>query len=209
MYSINFSKENTNFSLNLNYNGANSYLFVNGKENHKFTAKYWEINPYELCLRNTSKNWSVNNMKKTGLVLIMMLFQIHKVVHIKMFKFIKQIFVSTLMFFRSLPSVNPLECVSMNNEKCTRPETVTLNSNDHLFCSGSCNDINYPHAWICVPDIVKNLNVKVFNLLSRTDETRHIKWHETYKCEWKYGENVFNNKQILNKDKCRCECKES
>ena len=41
------------------------------------------------------------------------------------------------------------------------------------FC-GSCNNINYPYAKICVPDAVKNLNVKVFNLMSRTNEARHI-----------------------------------
>ena len=41
-------------------------------------------------------------------------------------------------------------------------------------CSGSCNNINYPYAKICVPDVVKNLNVKVFNIISRTNETRDI-----------------------------------
>ena len=59
-----------------------------------------------------------------------------------------------------------------------------------------------------VPDVVKNLNVKVFNLMSRTNETRYIEWHETYKCDCKFGENVCNNKQSWNKNKCRCECKE-
>ena len=67
MYSINFTKENTKFCLNLHYNGASSHLFVNGKEIHKFTAKDSEINPYELCLGKMSKDWSVDNMKKTGL----------------------------------------------------------------------------------------------------------------------------------------------
>ena len=67
MYSINFTKENTKFCLSLHYNGANSYLFVNGKEIHKFTAKNSEINPCELCLVNISKDRSVDNMKKTGL----------------------------------------------------------------------------------------------------------------------------------------------
>ena len=60
----------------------------------------------------------------------------------------------------------------------------------------------------CVPDVVKNLNVKVFNLMSRTNETRHIEWRETCKCECKFGENVGNNKQRWNKNKCGCECKE-
>ena len=49
-------------------------------------------------------------------------------------------------------------------------------------CSGSCNNINNPYAKICVPNVIKNLNVKVFNLMSRTNETRQIRWHETCKC---------------------------
>ena len=44
---------------------------------------------------------------------------------------------------------------------------------------GGSNNINYPYAKICVPDIIKNLNVKAFNLMSRTNETRFIEWHET------------------------------
>ena len=42
----------------------------------------------------------------------------------------------------------------------------------NVFC---CNNINYPYAKICVPDVIKDLNVRVFNLMSRTNETRHIK----------------------------------
>ena len=51
---------------NLHYNRANSYLFVIGKEIHKFTAKYHEIVPNNLCLGNVSKDFSASNMKKTG-----------------------------------------------------------------------------------------------------------------------------------------------
>ena len=51
----------------MHYNGANSYLFVNGTEIIKFKAKDSEINPYELCLGNISKDWSIDNMKKTRL----------------------------------------------------------------------------------------------------------------------------------------------
>ena len=49
------------------YNGANSYLFVNGSEIIKFKAKDSDINPYELYIGNISKDWSVDNIKKTGL----------------------------------------------------------------------------------------------------------------------------------------------
>ena len=53
--------------MSLHYNGANSYLFVNGTEIFKFKAKDSEITPYPLCLRSISKDWSVDNMKKSGL----------------------------------------------------------------------------------------------------------------------------------------------
>ena len=93
-----------------------------------------------------------------------------------MFRFVKRIFGSAMMFFGySLSSANPLECASMNNQEWkVRFEIVNVNSNDPLFfpfsirtskCSGSCNYINDPYAKLCVPDVVKNLNVKVFNLM--------------------------------------------
>ena len=66
MYSINFTKKNTKFCLSLHYNGANSYLFVNGTEIHKFKAKDSKIVPYSLCLGNISKDWTNDNTKKTG-----------------------------------------------------------------------------------------------------------------------------------------------
>ena len=88
------------------------------------------------------------------------------------------------MFFGSLSSLNPLECVSLNNQKCkVRPQIANVNSNEPLSypfsikvskCHGSCNNINDPYTKLCVSDVVKNLNVKVFNLMSRTNETRHI-----------------------------------
>ena len=68
-------------------------------------------------------------------------------------------------------------------------------------CSGSCNNINYPYGKIWFPDVVKNLNVKVFNLMSRINDTRFKEWHETCKCECKYGANICNNKQCWNKNK--------
>ena len=76
-------------------------------------------------------------------------------------------------------------------------------------CKGSCNTINDPYAKICVPDQVKDTNVKVFNLMSRTNETRHIKWRKTCKCICRQdAASICNNKQRWNDDKCRCECKE-
>ena len=132
-----------------------------------------------------------------------------------MFGFVKQIFISTMMLFGcNVPSVNSLKCISMNNQEGkVRPQNVNVNSEEHVFfpfsikkskCSGSCNNINDPYAKLCVPDVVKNLNFTAFNLMSRTNKTRHIQWHETCKCKCSPDVNVCNNKQHWNKDKCRC-----
>ena len=67
MYSINFTNTNEKFCLSLHYNGANSYLFVNGTEIYKFKAKDSKIVASPLCLGNISKNWSTDNMLITGL----------------------------------------------------------------------------------------------------------------------------------------------
>ena len=67
MYSINFTEHNKKFCLSLHYNGANSYLFVNGKEIHKFKVKDSEVLATPLCLGNISKDWTIDNMKSTGL----------------------------------------------------------------------------------------------------------------------------------------------
>ena len=77
-------------------------------------------------------------------------------------------------------NVNPLECVTMKNRNCKiRTKIIDINSNELLFylfsvslnkCSGSCNNINDPYAKLCVPDLAKNINVKVFNLMSRNNE---------------------------------------
>ena len=67
MYSINFTKTNTKLCFSLHYNEANSYLFVNGTEIYKFKAKDSETVANPLCLGNISKDFSVDDMKKTGL----------------------------------------------------------------------------------------------------------------------------------------------
>ena len=135
-----------------------------------------------------------------------------------MFRFIKKIFLKGLTVLSSSTSATPLSCISMNNQECkVRLEIINVNKDEPVFyvftiktskCSGSCNNINDPYAKMCVPDVVKNLNVKVFNLMSRTNETRHIEWHKTCKCKCRLDANVCNNKQRWNDDKFRCECKE-
>ena len=132
-----------------------------------------------------------------------------------MFVFIEKIFYIGSLFLSSLVSTTSLNCISMKNQECkVRPEIINVNSNEPVFypfsiktskCSGSCNNINDPYAKICVPNVIKDLNVKVFNLMSITNETRHIKWHETCKCKCKLDASVCNNKQRSNNNKCQCE----
>ena len=135
-----------------------------------------------------------------------------------MFVFIKKILCIRTLFLSSLVSTTPLSCVSMKNQECKiRPKIVDINSNNPIFypfsikinkCSGSCNNINNPYANICVPDVIKDLNGRVFNLMSRTNEIRFIKWHETYKCICRLYEIICNSKQRWNENKCMCEFKE-
>ena len=66
-YLIDFTENNKKFCLSLHYNGANSYLFVNGTEIVKFKPKDSQIAVTPLCLGNISKEFSVDDMKKTGL----------------------------------------------------------------------------------------------------------------------------------------------
>ena len=140
-----------------------------------------------------------------------------------MFIFIKKIFYIGSLYLSTLVSASPLNaiplsCISLKNQECkVRPKIADIISNKPIFypfsikinkCSGSCNNINNPYSKICVPDTVKDLNVRVFNLMSRTNETRHIKWHKTCKCICRLDKIICNSKQGWNENKCRCECKE-
>ena len=118
-----------------------------------------------------------------------------------MLDLLKSVFFTAMMFFGcNLSSVNSLKCISMNNQECkVRSEIVNATSDEPIFfplgiktskCSGSCNNINDLYAKLCVPDAVKNVNLKVFNLMSRTNRTRDIKWHETCKCKCRLDASV-------------------
>ena len=94
---------------------------------------------------------------------------------------------------------------------------INISSNGPLFylysvkihkCSGSCNNMNGPYAHLRFPNVFKNINVKVFNLISRTNKTRHTKQHGTCKCKCRLDASVYNNRKRGNNHKCRCKCKE-
>ena len=108
--------------------------------------------------------------------------------------------------------VNALECVSVINQKCMpRPKILDVNEGvgEALFypcnvlvnkCSGSCNTLDDPMARICVPNIIKNVNIKIYNFLMRLNETRNVLWHESCKCLCLLNSSVSNSKQIWNSD---------
>ena len=105
----------------------------------------------------------------------------------------------------------------MNNQECkVRSEIVNVNTNEPMFYpysitvnkyKGSCNTNSDPYPKLCIPDTIKIINVKVFNLMSRTNETRHIERHKTCKCKCRLNASVCNNKQRWNEGKCRGESK--
>ena len=118
----------------------------------------------------------------------------------------------------SILKVKTLECVSVINEKSmSRPKIIDFNKNEPVFyqssikvnkCSGDCNNINDPTAKLCVPNIVKDMNIKVFNLLARINETRKIVGHKACKCVCRLTSVICKDRQEWNENKCRCECEE-
>ena len=98
--------------------------------------------------------------------------------------------INLLVNFIGAIKVKVLECISVDNQKCmARPKIMQTNANEPVFyplsikvnkCGGDCNTINDLMTKLCVPDIVKDMNIKVFNMLSRINQTRKIVWHKTY-----------------------------
>ena len=120
----------------------------------------------------------------------------------------------------SIIKTKSLEYVSVVNQKCkSRPEILDVNEGvgEALFypyivlvnkCSGSCNMLDDPMAKVCVPNIIKRVNMKVYNFLMRRNETRNVLWHESCKCVCRLNSSACNSKQIWNSDTCRCDCNE-
>ena len=116
--------------------------------------------------------------------------------------------------------IKALECVSVVNQKCMpRPKILDVNEGvgEALFylynvhvnkCSGSCNTLDNSKAKLCVPNVIKVVNMQVYNFLMRLNETRNVLWHESCKYVCKLNSSVCNNKQIWNDDTCRCDCNE-
>ena len=120
----------------------------------------------------------------------------------------------------SILKVRALECVSVVNQKCIpRPKILDVNEGvgEALFylynilvnkCIGSCNILDNPMAKLCVPNVIKRVNMQIYNVLMMLNESSNVLWHESCKCICKLNSSVCNNKQIWNGDTCRCDCNE-
>ena len=114
-----------------------------------------------------------------------------------MVRFIKKVLILIL-----ISTVNSLKCISLknqefkvrevviNNERMSCPYSIKVNR-----CNGNCNNINNPYSKVCIPDIIKNVTVKTFELITLTNETKQMKYHESCKCVFRLHPIVCNNKQ--------------
>ena len=164
-------------------------MFVNGRQIVKFKAKDSEIVPYPLCLANISKDFSSSNV--TGLYGYVYDFNVDykaitnnkiqdihaylmKTILYKMFRVIKKILV--IIFLVS--NLGPLTCVLMKNQECKTREVI-INNEYMLYpfsikvrkFSGNCNNIGNPYSRVCIPNVIKNITAKVFNLMSWKNKT--------------------------------------
>ena len=106
----------------------------------------------------------------------------------------------------SILKVNALECLSVVNQKCmSRPKIRDVNEGvgEALFypydvlvnkCSGSCDTLDNPMVRLCVPNIIKRINIKVYNFLMSLNETRNVLWHKSCKCVCRLNSSVCNSK---------------
>ena len=118
----------------------------------------------------------------------------------------------------SIIKTKALECVSVTNQECMPgPKILDVNEGvgEALFYpynvlvnkySESCDTLNNPMAKMCVPNIIKKINMKVYNFLMRLHETCNILLHESCKCVCRLNSSVCNSKQIWKSDTCRCDC---
>ena len=73
-------------------------------------------------------------------------------------------------------------------------------------CIGSCNNITNPYSKVCLPNNIKNVTVKVFNLISQQNEMKEISFQKSCKSDCLLNETVYNGKQKWNSEECKCRC---
>ena len=127
-------------------------------------------------------------------------------------------FIELLSFSGSLAT----KLMSLNNEKCkTRPFIIDLNPVELKYypyiitldkCNGSCNTRSEISGRICVLNKTENVNLMVFNLITKTNEQKKLsifcqKKPISCKCKCKFDGKKCNSNKIWNNYKCRCKCK--
>ena len=125
-----------------------------------------------------------------------------------MFRLLKKVVILTM----SLPLIL-VYCLLLKNQECTVRKVII--DNDYMTfpykikvdkCIGSCNDKDNPYFKVCLPDSIKNISVKSFDLISRKTAFKSISFHQNCKCCCLLDEKVCNNLQKWNVNKCRCIC---
>ena len=122
-----------------------------------------------------------------------------KTILYKIFGVIKKIL--AIIFLVS--NVNSLKCVLIKNQECKTKEVI-INHEYMLYpfsskvnrCNGNCNNISNPYSRVCIPNVIKNITAKRFDLMSWKNKTKQIKWHESCKCVCRLDPIIYNNKQI-------------
>ena len=114
-----------------------------------------------------------------------------------------------------------IQSVSLSNQKCmTQPTLINLHPDEysqefHYYpflvkldrCLGNCNTLNDLSNKVCIPNKTEDLNLTVFNMITRINECKTLTKHISCKCKCKFGARRCNSNQLWNNDKCRCECK--
>ena len=129
-----------------------------------------------------------------------------------MFRLIKKVLILVLVSIGSVLTKST-KCVLLKNQECKAREVV-INSEYMTFpysikikrCNRNCNNITNPYSKVCAPYVVKNVSINMFDLMTLTNKTKQIAFHESCKCLCRSDPIVCNKKQKWNENKCRCEC---
>ena len=136
-----------------------------------------------------------------------------------MIRIIKKIFMRLLI--NIVNAFNNTKCVSLSNQKSEiQPTFINLHPNEysqefHSYpftvkidkCDESCNTLNDLSNKVCVPNKAEDLNLNMFNTITRINESKTLAKHISYECKCKFDGKSCNSDQWWNNDKCRCECK--
>ena len=227
IYKTKFSEQSKKIVLSLHYNGDNSYLFVKGSQELKFKSSVNYLDRNLLCVGNISSAWSLANSTKTGLYRnfyefavgyvgingVKTIYDIHRYlmkkhnIIYKMFRLLEKVIILIILIQSAFGY-----CLLLNNQECKVRKAII--DNDYMTfpfkikvdkCIGSCNDRDNPDFKVCLPDSIKNVSLKSFDLISKKNVLKNISFHQNCKCGCLLDEKVCNNLQKGNKDKCRSE----